>query len=75
MKQLFAVLMVGLAAFLFWRAFTGWRRGEATISVPFWSLTATRAEDPLRYTFAVGGNVVKALVALSLAVWLLFFAP
>lgn len=74
MRLIFGILLVGLSAFFFGRAFAGYRSGAVTFSVPGYRLTATRAHDPRAFPLAIGGNVVKALVAAGAASWLVFLA-
>jgi hypothetical protein len=73
MNLVIGILLVGLAAFFAGRALTGYRTGVVTFSVPHYRVTATRAHDPRAFPLAIGGNVLKALILLGTAAWLVFF--
>jgi hypothetical protein len=72
MELIFAILLVGFALFFLRRALVGFRRGVATFSVPGYSLTARRGDDPVGFPVALWGNVFKCVVLLGTAAWLAF---
>lgn len=67
------ILLVGVAAFGFFRAVRGYRLGKADwFAGPSLGLTAEREEDPVGFTTAVWGNAFVGALALYVAAWLAF---
>jgi hypothetical protein len=69
------VLAVGLALFLFYRAWRGWRRGRAEFAVQSFALDADREDDPVGFSTAIWGNAAMGVFALAGAGWLISVRP
>ena len=73
MTVAFLILALGLAAFSFWRAVQGYRRGQAELVIRgFPRLSADRDDDPVGFQTAIWVNEAMGLFALGCALWVAF---